>query len=82
MRALIAEVNSAYDRVILDTPVTLGLPDVKSVAECCDGVVLVIRSGKTDLDDIEECLDLLDRRRVLGLVLNGADVDDSRYEYK
>ena len=81
MRDLIEEVSARYDRVILDTPAALGVPDTKAVAELCDGVIVVVRADYTSQQDIEAALDILDRRRLLGLVLNGADVDRGRYGY-
>ena len=47
MRELIEEVAQRYDRVILDTPAALGLPDAKAVADLCDGVVVVVRADVT-----------------------------------
>jgi capsular exopolysaccharide synthesis family protein len=81
MRELIEEVAQRYDRVILDTPAALGLPDAKAVVEYCDGLVMVVRAGVTPQADIEAALETLDRRRLLGLVLNGTQVDQGRYGY-
>ncbi|MEE3332259.1 MAG: CpsD/CapB family tyrosine-protein kinase [Myxococcota bacterium] len=81
MRSLLEEVASRYDRVILDTPATLGLPDSKIVSEVCDGLVMVVRANVTPREDVHAALDALDRRRVLGLVLNGVDQSGERYGY-
>lgn len=81
MRELVTEVTKRYDRVILDTPAALGVPDAKAVAELCDGFVLVVRADVTVQQDVEAALDLLDRRRLLGLVLNGAHLSVGRYGY-
>jgi capsular exopolysaccharide synthesis family protein len=81
MRELVDEVSRRYDRVIFDTPAALGVPDARAVAELCDGLILVVRADVTPQDDIEAVLDILDRRRLLGLVLNGAHVDQGRYGY-
>jgi Mrp family chromosome partitioning ATPase len=81
MRDLIAEVSERYDRVFLDTPATLGLPDSKIISEFCDGCLLVVRAGATSRDDVEAALEVLDRRRVVGLVLNGAEMGHERYAY-
>ena len=67
--------------MILDTPAALGLPDAKAVSELCDGVILVVRADVTSQQDVEAALEILDRRRLLGLVLNGAQVDQGRYGY-
>jgi protein-tyrosine kinase len=81
MRELIAEATQRYDRVILDTPAALGLPDSKTVSELCDGVVVVVRADVTSNRDVQATIDLMDRSRLLGLVVNGAQIDQSRYGY-
>ena len=81
MRELVEEAAARYDRVILDTPAALGLPDAKAVSELCDGMVMVVRADVTARRDIEATLDLLDRRRLLGLILNGTRASEGRYGY-
>ncbi|HVN37889.1 MAG TPA: CpsD/CapB family tyrosine-protein kinase [Myxococcota bacterium] len=81
MRELIEEVAARYDRVILDTPAALGLPDAKAVADLSDGIVVVVRADVSRQEDIQTVLEIIDRRRVLGLVLNGAVADQGRYGY-
>ena len=81
MRELVEEAAKRYDRVILDTPAALGVPDAKAVAELVDGVVMVVRADVTSQQDLEAALETLDRRRLLGLVLNGAHVEQGRYGY-
>ena len=81
MRKLIEEVAGLYDRVIFDTPATLGLPDAKAVCDLCDGMVMVVRADQTSQQDIQVTLETLDRRHVLGLILNGAPTDRGRYGY-
>jgi capsular exopolysaccharide synthesis family protein len=81
MRELVEEVAQRYHRVILDTPAALGLPDAKIVADLCDGAVMVVRADMTSYDDAQTVLEFLDRDRILGLVLNGASVNQGRYGY-
>jgi capsular exopolysaccharide synthesis family protein len=81
MRDLLEEVSGRYDRVILDTPATLGLPDSKIVSGLCDGYLMVVKAGDTAREDVEAALEVLDRRRALGLVLNGAEIGHERYAY-
>ncbi len=82
MRTLIEELVGRYDLVILDTPAALALPDAKTISEFTDGAILVVRADVTSEDDVQTTLDVLDRRRILGVVLNGADVDQSYYGYR
>jgi succinoglycan biosynthesis transport protein ExoP len=81
MKQLIDVVSQRYDRVILDSPAALGLPDAKAISNLCDGVVLVVRADFTSQQDVESMLEMLDRDRILGLLLNGASVDQARYGY-
>lgn len=81
MAELVDEVSQRYDRVILDTPAALGVPETKGLAELCDGIVMVVRADYTSQQDVEAALEILDRSKLLGLVLNGARVDQGRYGY-
>jgi capsular exopolysaccharide synthesis family protein len=81
MRTLVEDLRRSYDLVLFDTPPVLALPDAKILSEVADGVILVVRAGETPREDVDAALDVIDRRRVLGLVLNGAEVDEQRYGY-
>lgn len=81
MRSLVEEAARVYDLVIFDVPPTLALPDAKTVCDLSDGVVLVVRAGSTRSEDVAATLDVIDRRRVLGLVLNGLEDSARRYGY-
>jgi capsular exopolysaccharide synthesis family protein len=81
MVSLLEELASRYDQILLDTPPTLALPDAKSLSEIADGVLLVVKADETPADDVEAALDVLDRRRVMGVVLNGTVNDAERYGY-
>lgn len=81
MRSLLEEMTGSYDRIILDTPATLGLPDSKIVSGLCDGVVVVVRAGVTPREEVGAVLDILDRRKILGMILNGADISRESYGY-
>jgi len=81
MTTLIAEVSTRYDRIILDTPAALGLPDAKAVSDRCDGMILVVRADVTSQFDIQAVLEILDRQRLLGMLINGVDVPEGRYGY-
>jgi capsular exopolysaccharide synthesis family protein len=80
MPKLLKRLAADYDRIILDLPPTLGLPDAKTVSEIADGVVFVVRADVTPEPEIASALEVIDRRRVLGLVMNGAEPMSSRYE--
>lgn len=82
MRTLCEELARRYDLVILDTPAALSLPDAKTVTDLSDGALLVVRADATPEEDVQNTLDLLDRRRIVGVVLNGSAIDQSYYSYR
>lgn len=79
MREVIEKLAARFDHVVLDVPPTLGLPDAKVVTELCDGILFVVRAHATPREDVEAALEVLDRDRVLGVVLNGTDPEPSPY---
>lgn len=81
MRQVVEELARGYDTVVLDSPAALGIPDAKSISELTDGLLLVVRADVTPEDEVEAALDILDRRRVLGLVLNDADIANPSRAY-
>ena len=81
MSLLVEEISSRYDRVIIDTPAALGLPDAKAVSDLCDGMVMVVRADVTAQSDLEAVLEIMDRQRILGLLINDVDADQGRYGY-
>ncbi len=81
MQKLDEDVARQYDRIILDTPAALGLPDAKAVSDICDGIVLVVRADVTSQTDLQAVLEIVDRRRILGMLINGVDVAKGRYGY-
>ncbi|MFQ5415896.1 MAG: CpsD/CapB family tyrosine-protein kinase, partial [Myxococcota bacterium] len=81
MRQLVRDVAERYDRVILDSPAVLGLPDAKVISDLSEGIVMVVRADVTSEQDVQTVIEILGRQRVLGMVLNGAAVDQARYGY-
>lgn len=83
MRRLLEELRRHFDRVLLDTPPTSAVADATVVSRMVDGVIVVVRAGKTLKPAIERTLSEVDSARVLGLVLNdiGASPEmDYRYD--
>jgi capsular exopolysaccharide synthesis family protein len=73
MRELFEKLIGRFDCVILDVPPTIGLPDAQIVSDLCDGILFVVRADKTPAEDVEAALQVLDRSRVLGVVLNDSE---------
>jgi capsular exopolysaccharide synthesis family protein len=83
MAALLDDLRSSFDVVILDTP-PLGVGgDTLALATLVASVVIVLRTGKTDRAGTEVKLELLDRLpvRVLGAVINDISAGPGSYYY-
>jgi non-specific protein-tyrosine kinase len=61
---------TVFDYVIVDTPAMGDAVDAAAFASRLDGVVLVVKAGKTKASDIDQAIAKLGENRVLGLVLN------------
>ena len=68
--------------VIIDSPPVLATPDPLVLSRQVDGVIIVIRAGKTPKDYLAKALSSFNSNKVLGVVLNGADLGlGSKYYY-
>ena len=72
-----------YDLIIYDTPPILGFADGRILATRTNGVVLVVRIGKTDRSVLKQNIDNLKMSNisVLGLVANQVKPDYSGSSY-
>ncbi len=72
-RVELAELREAYDVVLIDTPALLTVTDPSTVASQVDGVLLVLRQGRSTRPQAERAGELLAgvHARLLGVVVNG-----------
>lgn len=86
METLMGRLKEMFDFVIYDTPPALAVTDSQVLANKCDGVILVVASGKTNKDLALKSLDVLKQARahILGAVVNGIELSKKEYyrEYK
>jgi capsular exopolysaccharide synthesis family protein len=75
-REVIDECAVKFERVIIDSPPAVPVTDPAIVASYCDGVLMVIRSGKTSQDQARRAWRNLSDvgARILGAVLNDCDL--------
>jgi Mrp family chromosome partitioning ATPase len=82
MRKIIQQLREKFDFVIIDTPPILLFADAWAMSPLTDGVVLVGRSGVTPREAMRRSIEMLaevNSAPVLAVVLNGADLDSSKY---
>lgn len=74
LRILLSRIASAFDWVIVDSPPCLPVADASVLADFCDGVLLVARSGATPAELVQKAVQQLQTRKtVIGVVLNAAE---------
>jgi polysaccharide biosynthesis transport protein len=83
MKELMEYFHQNFDLVIYDVPPMLGLVDVRLIAPHTDGLMLVVRVGKTDKSALEQVQDNLKIAPInlLGLVINGNKAQLPSYKY-
>lgn len=72
MREWLHEAKISYDTILLDCPSILDYTDARMIAHHCDGVILVVRNGKTKLEKAKEAKSSLEfgKANILGVILN------------
>lgn len=84
MKELLLQIRDKFDTIIIDTPPLLAVTDAQIVANSCDGTVLVISSGTTDIESVKKATDMLrtTSSTLLGAVLNNKKIiGNSGYYY-
>ncbi len=85
MYGLMEDIRSSgkYDLIIYDTPPILGFADGRILSTHTDGVVLVVRIGKTDRSLVKQNIDNIKMSNVpiLGIVANHANRSTNSYHY-
>jgi exopolysaccharide/PEP-CTERM locus tyrosine autokinase len=72
MKTLIQDLKSRYDDryIIIDSSPILATTEPSVLNEIVDGIILVINSGETPRETIQQAVKLLDKNKILGVVLN------------
>lgn len=70
---VIEELREGHDEVYLDLPPVLAFADTHVAASAADGLVMVVRSGVTPFEQVQQALEALSGMAVIGCVLTGCD---------
>lgn len=72
MEMLVSNVSYQYDMVIFDTPSLVSVADSLLLSNISDGVLMVVRSNKNNIETVEFTRDMLSNSKAifLGAVLN------------
>ena len=80
---LINSLYPLYNFIIIDTPPVMGISDPLIVSSQTDGVIMVVKSGKTPKEAAQEARRMLEgvNAKILGVVLNSVSQSNMRYSY-
>ncbi|MFE8701763.1 CpsD/CapB family tyrosine-protein kinase [Cytobacillus sp. FJAT-54145] len=83
MDELLEEIYNKFDLVLMDTPPVLAVTDAQILANKSSGTILVVNSGKTEVDAALKAKELLlnSKGKLLGVVLNQKKAKESQYYY-
>lgn len=72
MRRMLHEVTLRYnDRyIIIDTPPPYITSETNAIARNVDGIIIVIRQGKTRIKEVQDIIDIYGKDNILGVVKN------------
>jgi capsular exopolysaccharide synthesis family protein len=81
MEMVMEDLRESYDYIVFDTPPILAVSDSQVMANKCDGVIMVVASGKTKRDRALKAKDLLEKANssLLGVIVNGVESKHSNY---
>ncbi|WCJ59053.1 polysaccharide biosynthesis tyrosine autokinase [Fontisphaera persica] len=79
----IREARQQYDFVVFDCPPLTAIDDAFALAGHADGLLFVVRAGKTSMRFARNALNAVQQRggRIFGVVLNGITADNPYYYY-
>lgn len=86
MENVIEMLREKYEYIIFDTPPVLSVTDPQIMANKCDGVVIVVASGRTKKDQALKAKEILEKTSsmLLGIVVNGVEPKKNNFygQYK
>jgi succinoglycan biosynthesis transport protein ExoP len=83
MHTILEAILKGTDIILVDTPPTLAVTDAGVLAPAMDGVLVVVRPGKTRIRALQHTLDQMRQvnARVIGVLLNNVETRFSSYGY-
>ena len=88
MSKILTELSEKYDCIIIDTPPINIVTDAMELAKDISGIILVVRYGKTTVEDVDDVFKRIElaNMNLLGFIINGIKSKRagyySKYRYK
>lgn len=71
--------TSWFDWIVIDSPPLLPLADTSQLARVADGILLVVREGKTPKSLLKKAVETLDKPPLIGVVFNDTEGEQHQY---
>jgi capsular exopolysaccharide synthesis family protein len=84
MRELLAYLRTEFDTIILDCPPFGPISDAQVLSGLADGMLMVVRCGKTSYGALEKACRHLDKNKLIGTVFNDVKsmMFNTQYDYR
>ena len=83
LKGLLRDLRGRYDFIICDAPPVLPIADTAALVRMADGVLMVVRAAVTPRHAVARSLEMIDRNKLIGFVLNAvADRAIDRYYHQ
>ncbi len=76
---LIAKLGTMFKWVFIDSPPLLPMADSSVLSHLAEGVVMVVRQGITPTKLLNSAIESLDRKKLLGVIVNESSASEQRY---
>jgi capsular exopolysaccharide synthesis family protein len=80
LRSMVESLTPHFDWILIDSPPVTPLADTLSWKQCADATLLVARAGRTPARAVEEAVDLITKKHILAIILNGVEDIDNMYK--
>jgi capsular exopolysaccharide synthesis family protein len=80
LRTMVEALTPHFDWILIDSPPVAPLADTLSWKMCADATLLVARAGRTPARAVEQAVDLITKKHILAIILNGVENIDSVYK--
>ncbi len=81
LERVLKQAAEAFDWVIIDSPPILAVADANRMFPYCDGMLLVVHSGKTPMKMIRDSIQRVGTNRICGVLMNRVKNVQSSYYY-
>ena len=76
---IMQKLSPTFDWIVIDSPPVIPLTDSLSLRQHTDATLLVVRAGQTPREAVEQTIELLGKKNIVGIVLNGVEARNHLY---